>query len=73
VDSAASAVVGRGLGVALESGSSSENAEVVAGEVFDSRIDRSIGRKLLRFEARGVGPVGGGASEVVLGGGGVAI
>ena len=40
----------------------------VVGDKFDSFKDRSIGRKLLRFEARGVGPVGGGASEVVGGG-----
>lgn len=50
----------------LESGSSSR--ELVAREKFDSCIDRLIGRKLLRFEARGVGPAGGGASEVVGGG-----
>ena len=60
--------MGRGLGVVLESRSSSGNAELVDGERFDPRMDRSIGRKLLRFEARGVGPVGGGASEVDEGG-----
>jgi len=42
--------------------------ELVTGEIFDSRRDKSIGRKLLRFDARGVGPVDGGASEVVGGG-----
>ena len=57
--------MGRGLGVVLESGSCSGNDDLVNGERFDSRMDRSIGRKLRRFEARGVGPVGGGASEVV--------
>jgi hypothetical protein len=41
---------------------------LIDGERFDSRRDRSIGRKLLRFEVRGVGPVGGGASKVVGGG-----
>lgn len=56
--------MGRGLGVALESGSSSESVELVAGETLDSRMDKSIGRKLLRLEARGVGPVDGGAREV---------
>ena len=38
------------------------------GERFDSCRDKSIGRKLLRFDARGVGPEGGGTSEVVGGG-----
>ena len=56
--------MGRGLGVVLESVSSSGNAELITSEAFGSCIDRSIGRKLLRFEARGVGPVGGGTSEV---------
>lgn len=60
--------MGRGLGVFLESGSSSGNVELLAGEAFDSCKDRLIGRKLLRFEARGVGPVGGGASEAERGG-----
>lgn len=67
MDSAISAVVGRGLGVTLESGLSSENAEFATGGMFDSCKDNSIGRKLLRFDARGVGPVNGGASEVVEG------
>jgi len=50
----------------LESdGSSSENGELVPGEILDSRSDESIGRKLLRFDARGVGPAGGSTSEVV--------
>lgn len=43
----------------------SEKVELVAGERFDSCRDKSIGRKLLRFDARGVGPIGGGTSEVV--------
>lgn len=34
-------------------------------ERFDSRRDKSIGRKLLRFDARGVGPLDGGTSELV--------
>ena len=49
-------------------GSSSENVEFVAGDILESRKVKSIGRKLLRFDARGVGPVGGGTSEVVGGG-----
>jgi len=56
--------------VVVESnGSSSENAEMIGGERLDSRRDKSIGRKLLRLDARGVGPVGGGASEADRGGG----
>ena len=52
--------------MALESDrASSEIMELVAGEIFESRKDKSIGRKLLRFDARGVGPVDGGTSEVV--------
>ena len=52
--------------MALESDKSpSEKIEMFAGEIFDSCRDKSIGRKLLRFDARGVGPVGGGTSEVV--------
>jgi hypothetical protein len=52
--------------VALESdGPLSEKMELVVGEVFDPCRDKSIGRKLLRFDERGVGPVDGGASEVV--------
>lgn len=39
--------------------------ELVAGEILDSCRDKTIGRKLLRFVARGVGPVGGGKSEAV--------
>lgn len=66
MDSAISAVVGRGLGV-VESGSSSKSVELAAGEIFNSCKDKSIGRKLLRFDARGVGPVDGGASEVIEG------
>jgi hypothetical protein len=59
-----STVVGQGLGVVLESGSSG-NVELIDGERFDSRINRSIGKKLLHFEAQSVGPVGGGGSQVV--------
>lgn len=55
------------MGIKLN-GSPSEKVELVAGEVLDSRRDKSIGRKLLRFAARGVGPVGGGPSEVAGGG-----
>ena len=41
---------------------------MIWGERLDSRRDKSIGRKLLRFDARGVGPVGGGTSEADRGG-----
>lgn len=52
--------------MALESGgSSSENVELVPGETFKSCKDKLIGRKLLRLVARGVGPVGGGMSELL--------
>ena len=55
--------------MALESDESpSEKIELVTREIFDSCRDKSIGRKLLRLDARGVGPAGGGASEVVEGG-----